>query len=653
MVLLFSFIVNTIKHLSTSILRVASVLLCTLAIVASSGCDVPKGEGQSRANAERDAAKQYVDTSYFAKRVTFTGYQGDTGTALNNLREELDLLLSGKELKNVNASVKIRFLGPDNTGHDVYSLNPTLSVLPASVEKLFTSSATMWALGSSYSFTTRLDAPPGTRVEGNRVIGNVLLRPSGDPTFRTNDFDQIASQLKGRGITRIEGDIIGDLTDDDILTPQAKKYFASKQQLVTKPIDVRDTIVHTGISISDEGIVSSEEVDGQTMDDGKEPVSEEEDEGEDESAPGVVSSSPNFAIDRNVVTVTVTGTSQGAPVSVRVYPPISSVVVKNAGKSSAPSIVKTRTVGKGKKKRTVRYRTRSTTTLRVASTGGANDAQQVVTISGLLPARVSRTYSFPLKNVPLAMTATLKWKLEQNGIVVTGAPKVAHLNTDPDKLTNLGMKESKLLDLLHVMNKKSDNYLAESMYRKLATISTVSANSKDERARKIMRSYLEVCNIDGNQCMFIDGSGLSKQNRTNANTVVDLLTAIRQQPGFFGQFATTLSVAGYDGTLRKRMIGTPAQYNAHGKTGTLNGVTALAGYVITADGQLATYFITMQNFRNGPALHKRTQDRIVTLLANFQYQKYAGENGGMMQPDGSLLIPGDSAVTREQLAEGL
>jgi D-alanyl-D-alanine carboxypeptidase/D-alanyl-D-alanine-endopeptidase (penicillin-binding protein 4) len=630
-------------------MRLVLVLLSTVTLVASSGCDIPRGESQSRTNAEREAAQQYIDTSYFAKRITFTGFNGDTATALNNLREELDLLLSGKEMRNVNASVKIALYNPDNTPHYVYSLNPGLSVLPASVEKLFTSSATMWALGSSYSFTTRLDMPQGTRIEGNRVIGDVLLRPSGDPTFRTNDFDQIASQLKGRGITRIEGDIIGDLTDDDILTPQAKEFFASKQQLVGKPVAVRDTMMHLGINISDEGIVSSEEVDGEKLDDG---AAQEEDADEEESAPGVMSSSPNFAIDRNVVTVTVTGNAKGSPVSVKVYPPISSVVVKNAGKSSAPSVVKTRTVGKGKKKRNVRYRTKSTTTLRVSSAGGANGDAQTISISGLLPARVSRTYSFPIKNVPLAMTATLKWKLEQNGIVVTGAPKLAHLNTDPTKLTNLGMKESKLSDLLNIVNKKSDNYLAESMYRKLSTINAVAANSTDERARKIMRSYLEVCNIDGNQCIFIDGSGLSKQNRTNANTVIDLLTAIRQQPGFFGQFATSLSVAGYDGTLRRRMHGTPAQYNAHGKTGTLNGVTALAGYIITADGQLASYFITMQNFKSGPAVHKRTQDRILTLLANFQYQKYVGPTGGLIQPDGSLIIPGDSAISAQAFADG-
>jgi D-alanyl-D-alanine carboxypeptidase/D-alanyl-D-alanine-endopeptidase (penicillin-binding protein 4) len=136
-----------------------------------------------------------------------------------------------------------------------------------------------------------------------------------------------------------------------------------------------------------------------------------------------------------------------------------------------------------------------------------------------------------------------------------------------------------------------------------------------------MRSWLQVCNVDGNSCTFIDGSGLSKMNRTTAGTVIDLLTAIRQQ-GLFPLFTHTLSIAGYDGTLRHRMIGTPAQYNAHGKTGTLNSVTALAGYVTTGDGQLAAYFITMQKFRGGPWAYKRVQDKIVEALASFRYADY-------------------------------
>ena len=213
----------------------------------------------------------------------------------------------------------------------------------------------------------------------------------------------------------------------------------------------------------------------------------------------------------------------------------------------------------------------------------------------------TRSYQFALRNVPLAMAGVMKWKLQQHGITVSGQPRVERVlpplpggaaMTDSlaaaarfDRRTmfvqrTLVEKQTHLLDLLMTMNKRSDNYLAESMFRKLSTIVEVAASAPDERARKLMRSWLKVCNVDGTQCTFIDGSGLSKQNRTTANTVVDLLTAIRQHD-MFDTFTKTLSVAGHDGTLRNRMKGTPAQYNAHGKTGTLNFVTALAGYVAT------------------------------------------------------------------------
>ena len=187
-----------------------------------------------------------------------------------------------------------------------------------------------------------------------------------------------------------------------------------------------------------------------------------------------------------------------------------------------------------------------------------------------------------------------------------------------ETLETIAVKQTSLIDLLQQMNKRSDNYLAECMFHKLASIVHVAATAPDERAHKLMHSWLQVCNVDGTSCTFIDGSGLSKLNRTSATTVVNLLTAIKQQ-GMFELFTHTLSVAGYDGTLRHRLIGTPAQFNAHGKTGTLNGVTALAGYVLTGDGQLAAYFITMQKFRGGAAVFKRDQNEIVEALANFKY----------------------------------
>jgi D-alanyl-D-alanine carboxypeptidase/D-alanyl-D-alanine-endopeptidase (penicillin-binding protein 4) len=267
---------------------------------------------------------------------------------------------------------------------------------------------------------------------------------------------------------------------------------------------------------------------------------------------------------------------------------------------------------------------RGVMTLRVNSTGGPMEPKQIISITGQFPARAQRTYSVAIRNVPMAMAAAMKLRLQQNGISVTGQPRVDSASPETAPRT-IAEKKTNLIDLLTQMNKRSDNYLAESMFRKLSAIAQVAANAPDERARKLMHSWLRVCNVDGTSCTFMDGSGISRSDSTTANTVVSLLAAIKEQ-GWFDVFTHTLSVAGYDGTLRNRMKGTPAQYNAHGKTGTLNYVTALAGYVVTADGQLAAYFMTMQNFHGGPWAYKREQDKVVETLAGFKYADYVARD---------------------------
>lgn len=589
----------------------ANILLLSLVGLTNIECDVKGGSLSSKSSAESGsptATSSYVDTSAYAMHVTYNGTTLDTAKALNNLRTVLQETLA-PAVRGGIVSTKIVLFEPNNQLHPIYALNPYASVLPASVEKLFTSSSTIWALGSKYAFSTKLDLAPASQVSGGKVVGNVYLRPSGDPTFSSDDFDDIARQLRQQGITTIQGDIISDLGGQDILSDEAKKYFnksSTQSEVATTSIASKDTVL---------GEAATEDDSAAAADD------------EDESSPaGVLSAYPNFAIDRNVVQVTVTGGgSKGAPVSVRVYPPILSFAIHNSGKTSAAATVRTKRVGKGKRARTVRVRGSAVNTLHVTTQGTSDDQQQVINITGQLPANVRRTYSFPIKNVPLAMAGLLKWRLQQNGIQVTGNPRADILNAGGKPVKTIASVQTNLMDLLRQMNKRSDNYLAESMFRKLSTIATVAANSPDERARKLMKSWLEVCNVDGTQCTFIDGSGLSKSNRTTANTVINLLASIRQQ-GLFPLFTSTLSIAGVDGTLRNRMKGTTAQYNAHGKTGTLNAVTALAGYVTTGDGQLAAYFITMQKFRGGPAPYKRIQDRLVEALADFKYSTY--QSGG-------------------------
>jgi len=554
---------------------------------------------------------RFVDTSIHAMHPDFKGWNGDTARALSALREQIADIFDSKEIRRATVSAKIVLFEPNDSLRTIFSYHPDADVLPASTEKLFTSSSTLWALGSKYAFTTKLDLAPGATIVGDKIIGNVYLRPSGDPTLRSTDLDEIAHKLHETGIEKIQGEIVSDLDGENPLSPEAKEYMDAH---AAPEITVHDSIV------GENGVIAS--ADSTAADD---------EENEDVAEAGALSTFPNFSLDRNIVTVTVIGGhTKGSPLGIRVNPPIASVVVVNHGKSSAPASYRVRRVGRGRHRRTIRRLVRGTMTLHVSSSGGPMGARQTIVISGQFPARSQRTYGFAIKNVPMAMAAAMKLRLQQNGITVTGQPRVERVRRDTNSRT-IAEKQTSLIDLLAYMNKHSDNYLAESMFRKLSTIQQIAASAPDERARKLMHSWLRVCNVDGTACTFIDGSGLSRGDQVTANTVINLLAGIKQR-GMFELFTHTLSVAGYDGTLRNRMIGTPAQYNAHGKTGTLNGVTALAGYVLTGDGQLAAYFITMQHFSGGPWAYKRDQNKVVEALASFKYADY--------QNVGTIISPG-------------
>ena len=113
-----------------------------------------------------------------------------------------------------------------------------------------------------------------------------------------------------------------------------------------------------------------------------------------------------------------------------------------------------------------------------------------------------------------------------------------------------------------------------------------------------------------------DGSGLSRHDLITPSAVVTLYTYMAKQSKYAQTWSDSLSIGGIDGTLRNRFIGTAAAGNMRGKTGTIDQVSALSGYLTTAAGeQLIVSFVV-----NGvPVPSQRTSliDDIVVSLANF------------------------------------
>ena len=112
-----------------------------------------------------------------------------------------------------------------------------------------------------------------------------------------------------------------------------------------------------------------------------------------------------------------------------------------------------------------------------------------------------------------------------------------------------------------------------------------------------------------------DGSGLSPYNYLSAELLVRLLRYVYNTPKLFSYIQPALPVAGIDGTLKDRMKKTPAQGNIWAKTGTLTGVSSLAGYALAANGHMLAFAIINQGVRSN-RVGRDFQDRFCIRLCS-------------------------------------
>ena len=101
------------------------------------------------------------------------------------------------------------------------------------------------------------------------------------------------------------------------------------------------------------------------------------------------------------------------------------------------------------------------------------------------------------------------------------------------------------------------------------------------------------------------------------NQIIELLKKMHKDFKVQAEFKASLSIAGMDGTLRNRMKNTQAEGKLRGKTGTLRGTRALAGYTTTADGEALTFSMIMEHFVGPTSGIRRIQDRIGVILSSY------------------------------------
>ncbi len=156
--------------------------------------------------------------------------------------------------------------------------------------------------------------------------------------------------------------------------------------------------------------------------------------------------------------------------------------------------------------------------------------------------------------------------------------------------------------------KKSDNIYAESIFQQLASMDgTPWADRK--RATKRIAHLLEQLGVADSCYQVADGSGLSLYNYLTPHTLVSLLQYAWNVPQLRSALLPTLPIAGVDGTLEKRMRRTAARGRVMAKTGTVQGVSSLAGYATAADGSTLIFCIINQGVHAGK-LGRAFQDKV-------------------------------------------
>ena len=217
------------------------------------------------------------------------------------------------------------------------------------------------------------------------------------------------------------------------------------------------------------------------------------------------------------------------------------------------------------------------------------------------------------KDPPLFAANKLSEKLKSAGIEIKGKTTKG---ITPVKVYLLAEKSVQLKDLISLINKHSDNFLAECLFKTLgAEASGVQGNSFF--SQQAILKFIKDNNIYSTGTEIVDGSGISRFDQATPLAINGVLEKMYFDLVHFDDFFNSLSIAGVDGTLRGRMMGSGAENNFRGKTGSLNGVSGLAGYLTTPDGEDLIVTIIFEFNKGGWGYYRDVQDQIVEILLDL------------------------------------
>lgn len=524
----------------------------------------------------------YSDSAKVHNETYFTdASELDSINAISRLGYSIDSILKKNSsiLNKTNFALAVYSL--DNKKW-YYKKNEKKLLTPASTTKLYTTFALLKYLSKDFEIATEVLYDGKISPDGE-LKGNLYLKGKGDALFSTSDLEILADKVLKAGIKKISGNIIAEPNFFDDVTERMKYSGDNEVVQATPPIT-------------------------------------------------------SLNIDRNAATIIITaGNQRGVKPNVQIIPASDShIIINNAAVASPPPPRKKKRRSKKRSsienlidlKNNQPYMQSTagdfTVLLAAVARGGirvgtkaAPDGRQQFIVSGNIKPNSTYSYRHLLSNPPLTIAGAFKKRLQAGGISING--NIGVLNRKESDSLKQNFKfltdfRRPAVDIIDIVNKESDNYLAEILFK----IIGANAGSQQNTAASscnIIDSVLYLYNIEYNSCDLNDGSGLSRRNIITAETLIKVLEAAFNMP-FKDEFINSLSVAGVDGTLRKRFKNTNAEKNIKAKTGTLRNVSALGGYLKSLNGENMAFALIF----NGPNVgsYKMLENEIGALLANFK-----------------------------------
>lgn len=249
-------------------------------------------------------------------------------------------------------------------------------------------------------------------------------------------------------------------------------------------------------------------------------------------------------------------------------------------------------------------------------------SRNIINVSGTMPRGASYTGSIAISHPADLFVELLKRRLATRGIEVVGSSRIQPLNiSSPAGQIEIAKLESPPFALIAAKTMKpSQNMYTETILWTLGEEKRrrTPGASGDSAALGLasVREFLTSIGIPKDGILQYDGCGLSRHDLITPSAVVSLYTYMAKKSQYTQAWRDSLTIGGVDGTLASRFKGTSAEGNVRGKTGTIDQVSALSGYVTTASGEPLVLSIVV----NGVAVQKmRTSliDDIVVSLANY------------------------------------